>query len=170
MCNDDEVHKNVRLLRDHGRDTSGDVVIWGLNSRLDNLQAAILLHSFRYYDEVIKRRREVARRYHEVLNELEEVTLPPAPEDDSDHFDVYQNYEIEAEDRDNLKIYLEKNEVGTLVQWGGKAVHEFRKLGFAQRLPNTERLFKKMIMLPLNMSITNEQVDYVCENIFKFYR
>lgn len=170
LCNDEAVYKKLLQLRDHGRDEAGDVVSWGINSRLDNLQAAILLHSFKSYDNVINRRREIATRYQAQLSSLDELVLPPAPDSDSDHFDVFQNYEIEATNRDSLKKHLEENGVGTLVQWGGKAVHQFKDLGFTQSLPYTENLFNSMIMLPLNMSMSNNDVDYVCDSICKFYK
>ena len=61
------------------------------------------------------------------------------------------------------------NGVGTLIQWGGKAVHQFRKLGFTQSLPFTEKLFERMLMLPMNMSLSDEDVEYVCDCITSFY-
>ena len=88
----------------------------------------------------------------------------------SDHFDVYQNYEIEAQQRDKLKSFLADNGIGTLIQWGGKAVHQFTKLGFDQVLPFTEEVFTRLLMLPLNMSITDTEVNYVAEKIITFYR
>ena len=56
MTNNDE-HAKKYLLRDHGRDASGEVVDWGLNSRLDNLQAAILLHKLKTYKSDIKKKK-----------------------------------------------------------------------------------------------------------------
>ena len=144
--------------------------MWGMNSRLDNLQAALLDYQLTDYQKVIERRRAIARLYRERLGEVEELVLPPGPVSDSDHFDVYQNYEIEAERRDELKAYLAEYGVGTLIQWGGKAVHQFKKLGFTQNLPFTERLFERMLMLPMNMSLTDDDMEYVCDCINDFYR
>ena len=169
LTNDEEIYIKLLSLRDHGRNEDGDVVMWGLNSRLDNLQAAILAYQFKDYQKVIDRRRAVAALYQERLGNLDQLVLPPAPDSDPDHFDVFQNYEIEAHERDELKKYLAKNGVGTLIQWGGKAVHQFRKLGFTQSLPFTERLFERMLMLPMNMSLTNDDVVYVCHAIRRFY-
>jgi dTDP-4-amino-4,6-dideoxygalactose transaminase len=59
--------------------------------------------------------------------------------------------------------------VGTLIQWGGKAVHQFPGLGFRQKLPVTERLFEKLLMLPMNTSLSDADVDYVCDVIVEFY-
>jgi len=170
LTNDKEVYRKLLLLRDHGRNSDGEIVLWGMNSRLDNLQAAILDYQLKNYQRVIDRRRAIATIYEEGLGDLEQLVLPPAPDNDSDHFDVYQNYEIEAERRDEFKAYLDKRGVGTLIQWGGKAVHQFRKLGFTQNLPFTEQLFERMLMLPMNMSLSDDDVYYVCDCIMDFYR
>ena len=167
---DKEIYDKLLLLRDHGRANDGDVTIWGFNSRLDNLQAAFLNFQFDNYEQVITRRREIAAQYQELLKDVDQVDLPPGPSMNSDHFDVFQNYEIEAEQRDKLKAFLADNGIGTLIQWGGKAVHQFTKLGFDQVLPFTEEVFTRLLLLPLNMSITDAEVNYVAEKIIAFYR
>ena len=169
MTNDDEVHAKLLLYRDHGRDEDGDVACWCMNSRLDNLQAAILDHKLKTYDQAIARRREIAALYEQHLSSVGELRLPPAPNSDPDHFDIFQNYEIEAERRDELRDFLKEHGVGTLVQWGGKAVHQFEKLGFTQPLPNTERLFTRLLMLPMNTSLSDEDVEYVSSCVKQFY-
>lgn len=170
VTNDDEIARLVKLYRDHGRDEHGEVVMWGLNSRLDNLQAAYLDVQFKDYDQIINRRREIATIYHENLSSINELKLPAPPDSEPDHFDVFQNYEIEAERRDDLKKYLADNGVGTLIQWSGKAVHQHEKLGFKDyNLPVTDRLFERCIMIPMNMTLSDEDVLYVCEVIKKFY-
>lgn len=169
ITNDDEVREKLSQLRDHGRDSSGNIVSWGMNSRLDNLQAAILDFQLARYDQVMVRRRGIAANYTEQLSGMAEVVLPPAPDSDPDHFDIYQNYEIEAERRDELKAYLKENGIGTLIQWGGQAIHHLKKLGFTQSLPFTDRLFERLLMLPMNMSITDDDVAYICDHVRRFY-
>ncbi|MAZ77841.1 MAG: cell wall biogenesis protein [Legionellaceae bacterium] len=170
VTNDDEVARQVFMLRDHGRDEDGEIKVWSGNSRLDNLQAAILNHIFKDYDKIIARRREIAGLYQEKLKDLKQLLLPPSPEDGGAHFDVYQNYEIEAEERDELQVYLREKGVGTLVQWNGKAVHQHSHLKLKHSsLPYTEEMTKKYIMLPMNMTETNEDVEYVCQCIHEFY-
>ena len=85
----------------------GEVIRWGRNSRLDNIQAAILSFKLKTYDNVIKRRREDCTNVSRSLRLLEELQLPPAPSVDSDNFDVYQNYELQADSRDDLKDLFE---------------------------------------------------------------
>ncbi|MBV6457706.1 MAG: dTDP-3-amino-3,4,6-trideoxy-alpha-D-glucose transaminase [Fimbriimonadaceae bacterium] len=168
--NSPEIAERFHLLRDHGRGSDGEVHAWGLNSRLDNLQAAILMHQFRHYGDIVSRRRSIARHYHGRLSDLEELRLPPPPDADQDHFDVFQNYELQADRRDELREHLKLNGVGTLIQWGGKAVHQWADLGLRGELPRTERFFSRCLMLPMNMMIDDDDVDYVCDQVRSFYR
>jgi dTDP-4-amino-4,6-dideoxygalactose transaminase len=103
------------------------------------------------------------------LGDVSELILPPAPDSNPDHFDIYQNYEIEADKRDELKQYLKNHGIGTLIQWGGQAVHQLKALGFTQDLPYTDYLFTRLLMLPINMAITDDDVAYVCEHVRRFY-
>jgi len=141
-----------------------------MNSRLDNLEAAYLDFQFKDYPKVVARRRAIAKQYQQRLGECPQLRLPAAPDSETEHFDIFQNYEIEAERRDELKVFLRDRGVGTLIQWGGKAVHQFPKLGFNQVLPFTDQLFTKLLMLPLNMSLTDDDLDYVCDQILDFYK
>ncbi len=170
LINDKTLYDKIYEIHDHGRGKNGEVMRWGRNSRLDNIQAAILSYKFKTYDKVIKRRRQIAQMYQERLSVLDQIKLPPAPSENSDNYDVYQNYELLAENRNELKIYLSKKNIGTLIQWGGKGIHHFTNLGFSQVLPKTDEFFKSCIMLPLNMFVSDSDVDYVCETIINFYK
>jgi dTDP-4-amino-4,6-dideoxygalactose transaminase len=170
ITNRNDIYEKVFQLHDHGRDPKGEVKSWGRNSRLDNLQAAVLSNNFQKYDLVIKRRREIADIYNTELKQLEELQLPPAPVENAENFDVYQNYELQANNRDQLKKELSNKGIGTIIQWGGKAVHQWEVLGFNVKLPKTEKFFERCLMLPINMFVTDEDVYYVCETIKNFYR
>jgi len=169
LTNNDDIYSQIKLMRDHGREDDGNISTWGYNSRLDNLQAAILSFFFDKYNETIDRRRDIANHYHDRLKDITALKLPPAPNSNIDHFDIYQNYEIESNKRDDLKIFLSNHYIGTLIQWGGKAVNEFKDLGFSQKLPYTENIMRNSLMLPLNMTITDDEIDYVCDIVGKFY-
>lgn len=170
LTNDSAVYEKLYALRDHGRDRDGNFVGWGKNCRLDNLQAAVLNFKLQSFDREIARRREIAALYGEVLGKVSEVTLPPAPIAQGDHFDIYQNYEIEADRRNDLKEYLLKNGIRTLIQWGGKPVHQLEALQFKSELPYTDRLFERCLMIPMNTSLSNDDALYVAERIRAFYR
>jgi dTDP-4-amino-4,6-dideoxygalactose transaminase len=169
VAGNDAVFERVRQLRDHGRSADGEVVGWGLNSRLDNLQAAILDYRLKSFERVVDRRRAIARLYRRELADLGEVMLPPGPDGDADRFDVYQNYEIEAERRDELREFLRVRGVGTLVAWGGKAVHQWERLRFKVSLPVTERVMARSLLLPMNVGLTDEDVAYVAASVRGFY-
>lgn len=167
--NDQDLFEKMFQMHDHGRNISGEIISWGRNSRLDNLQAAILNFHFSGYDKTIARRRELATIYNDNLSHLEVLKLPAPPSTEGLHFDTFQNYEIQAKNRDSLVSYLKEKNIGTLVQWGGKGIHQWANLGFNQKLPNTENFFHNCLMLPMNLFLSNEDVLYVCENISKFY-
>jgi dTDP-4-amino-4,6-dideoxygalactose transaminase len=167
---DADLARKIFLLRDHGRDENGLVVDWGLNSRLDNLQAAVLNVKFQRLESEIGRRREIARIYHAGLKDLDDMLLPPGPDEDPDHFDVYQNYEVESGRRDELRNQLERDGVRTIIQWGGKAVHQLAGLRLHGVVaPYTERMFTRCFLLPMNTSVTNDEAEYICDRICRFY-
>ncbi len=169
VTNDDKVAERMELWRDHGRNKDGVVVDWGTNCRLDNVQAAILNLKLKSFDAAIARRREIARVYDRRLRRIEDLMLPPAPDADPDHFDAYQNYELQSTRRDELRAYLEQHGVRTLLQWGGRAVHQFKDLGFSLALPKTTLMTSRFIMLPMNTSLADDDVSYICDVIEQFH-
>lgn len=170
VTNDDRAAERLMLLRDHGRNAEGEVVAWGTNSRLDNVQAAVLNFKLKSFAHDLERRRALARRYDAGLRDLPVITLPPAPDSDPRHHDVFQNYEIESDRRDQLKAYLEEKGVHTIVQFGGKAVHQFAGLGFnGVSLPVTERIYQRLLLLPMNTTLSDEDVDYIISCVRAFH-
>lgn len=169
ITDNDKIADLVHLYRDHGRGPDGKVWTYGYNARLDNIQAAILLEKFKQYDNFISKRRKLASIYNHNLKELNQLILPPAPNEDDQHFDIYQNYEIEAEKRDDLINYLDENGVKTIIQWGGFMVHQFEKLNLNTDVPFSEKLSNKFMLLPMNTSLEKEDIYYICEMIKKFY-
>ncbi len=170
IANEERVGERAAALHDHGRDALGNVAGWGFNSRLDNLQAAILDYRLRKYDTVIQRRRALARAYHTALEGVAEVVRPPAPDSDAVHFDVYQNYEIEAEERDGLREFLAARGIGTLLPWGGKAVHQWEALGLRAHLQATEKLSERVLLLPMHPWLIDDDVQTVSAAVREFYR
>jgi dTDP-4-amino-4,6-dideoxygalactose transaminase len=170
VTNDDHIYESLIQLHDHGRGSGGEIVSWGFNSRLDNLQAAILDFHLGSYDRTIERRRALAGIYRNRLRAIGQVKLPPGPQDEADHFDVFQNYEIEAERRDELRAFLKIHHIGSALPWGGKAVHQWPRLGFSTRLPLTERVFERALLLPLNLSLNEDDVHHICNTIQDFFR
>ncbi|MFB0562307.1 MAG: DegT/DnrJ/EryC1/StrS family aminotransferase [Candidatus Lokiarchaeia archaeon] len=171
VTNSKDIADGIRLLRDHGRGKAGEIEVWGFNCRLDNLQAAILDLKLQKIPEWIIRRREIANIYHQGLSEILQLKLPPPPVNNGAYFDVFQNYEVEAEKRDELTFYLRDKRIETMLPWRGKGVHQFKALGLTHfKLPRTEKTFKRALMLPMYPELTNEKVEYVIGAIKSFYK
>lgn len=159
--NSAELADRITRLRDHGRQER-QIVEWGFNCRLDNLQAALLDLKLGSFAQDLARRREIAGIYRRLLADVSELLLPPAPSSHGTHFDVFQNYEIEAVDRDALESRLTAAGVETMRPWGGRGVHQFEALGLNTfRLPRTELMFARALMLPMHTELSDEQVEFV---------
>jgi len=169
ITNDDEMARKIRLLRDHGQDkATGKILFYGFNSRLDNIQAAILNVKLKYLPEWIKIRRKFAKMYNEGLSDVSQVKLPPPPENSS-YYDVYQNYVINVKNRDKLVKFLEANSVETIVSWRIPThLHPALNLGQLM-LPKTEEISNEVVSLPLYPELTDDQVQYVIDTIHNFY-
>ena len=171
VTNHESISKSVRFLRDHGRSDNGKVESWGLNSRLDNIQAAVLNYKFTKFPETLKRRIEIANMYYEGLKDCDGITYIPVFREDKDNFDIYQNFEICCKERNLLKDFLNKKNIKTIIQWAGMPVHKSNLSGINpdSKLPLTDKFFEECILLPLHPLLSNEQVNYVIEMILGFY-
>lgn len=171
VTNNDEFAHKIKLLRNNGRDTGTDVEEWGLNCRLDTIQAAILSFKLNMFPDWIKRRREIAAIYHDGLKDIEQLILPPPPVENGVHYDIFQNYEIEAENKEKLVEYLSKNNIGAIYQWGGKGIHQYFPDEFKDSdLPRTDAFTKRGLLIPIYPELSNEQVYYVIKIIKEFYQ
>ena len=171
VTNDEEIAEKIRLYRDHGYQRStGDILYYGYNSRLDNLQAAILDVKLKHLPEWIERRRELASLYHQGLSDLQELKLPPPPRSDDRFFDVYQNYVIRAKERNKLAAYLEESHVEILISWP-KPMHHYDALGLKHfQLPKTEQISNEVLSLSMYPELSDEQVGFVVDVVNKFYK
>lgn len=167
VTNSRELADKIRLLRDHGRKSKQEHAFYGFNSRLDNLQAAILNVKLQYLARWIQHRREIAGMYREGLQDISSLRLPHFNE--SRHFDVYQNYVIRAQDRNALVEHLNKMGVEVLVSWR-TPLHKQTGLGLDHlRLPLTEQISNEVVSLPMNTELTEDHIKYVIECVRKFY-
>jgi len=173
VTDDDALADRVRAMRNHGaghdKAIPRDIAIWGTNARLDNLQAAILAYKLAWYGEAIGRRRAIAARYHLAFAGIAALDLPPAPDADPRHFDIFQNYEICCDGRDALRAHLAAARIGTIVQWGGTGLNHFANLGLGRSLPATDRFFGRSLLLPMNHLLTDDQVDLVIAAVRAFF-
>jgi len=170
VTNDKSLAEQLGLLRDHGRETKDDIGLYGFNSRLDNLQAAILNVKLKYVPQWIQRRREIAGLYHEGLGDIERLILPTPPETGGRYFDVFQNYVVRSREREKLIEYLTRRGIEILVSLA-KPVHRQAALGLDHfHLPLTEQVSEEVLSLPMYPELSNKQVEYVIESTHQFYK
>jgi dTDP-4-amino-4,6-dideoxygalactose transaminase len=166
---DDGLAKKIRAFRDNGRVDSVEVIeCFGWCTRLDNLHAAILNMKFNYFEQWIKRRRTIAKMYDEGLSNIS--GLIPHPISNDDYVDVYQNYVIRTQRREELVAHLQKSGVEVLISWR-IPMHQQKALGLSHfKLPMTERISAEVISLPMYPELTDEEVQFVIEAIKKFFK
>ncbi len=166
--NDPDVALFARRMRFNGEDReTGEYHGHGFTCLLDNLQAAFLDVKLRYLPEWIKRRQEIAKRYRRGLKDLEDLMLPHYDDPRRDH--VYQNYVVRSKQGDEFSNYLKANGVEVLIQFR-KPYYKHKALQLEDRgFPETEALSKEVCSLPMNVEITDEEVDYVISVVRSFY-
>jgi len=169
VTNNDELASKLYLLRDHGEWPSyleagekGEIYGWGYNSILDNIAASVLNVKLKYLPEFIEKRRYIANRYFDGLNEIKDIILPFS--------NVYQNYVIRTEKRNELKEYLTEHGVETLVSW---ETPNHKQKGLVElnhfNLPVTERISNEVLSLPMYEGLTEKEIDYVIETIRSYF-
>ena len=168
ICNDVSVYNKIMSLRNHGKDID-KYKYWGYNSRLDNLQAAFLLYNLSFYPDTISYRRNIYSLYLDYLQDIPQLTLPRTLLSNK-YFDICQNFEVQAENRDELIRFLKDKGIGTLVQWGGKLIHQMSDLNISIKLNKAEIFSKKYLMLPLNLTINENKISFIAANIKSFYK
>jgi len=169
--NDDDIARKVRLLRDHGfkRDTN-ELLMYGFNSRLDNIQAALLDIKLRHLDDWIRRRREIANMYEIGMSDVPGLTLPPSTKNEDGYFDVFQNYVIRTPKRDALYQYLKEQGIETIISWP-KPTHSHPSLGLTSfSLPVTEELSRTVVSLPMFPELSDDEIDYVIAKVRQFFK
>ncbi|MFC2046714.1 DegT/DnrJ/EryC1/StrS family aminotransferase [Chloroflexota bacterium] len=169
VTNNKALAERILLLRDHGQQrATGEIFCYGFNSRLDNLQAAILDVKLKHLPGWIEKRRELASLYEVGLSGLPQIKTPPPPQQGR-YFDVFTNYVVRAEKRDELVAYLRECGIELLISWP-KPMHHHQALGLGHfHLPETERISKEVISLPLYPELDNGQIEFVIESIRNFY-
>lgn len=166
VTDDDDIAASLKALRNHGI-AAGGIQQWGYNSRLDTVQAELLLQKLPDLEADINRRNEIASLYQELLPET--LQKPIASES---YRCVYQTYIVNSPYRNDLKAFLQEKGIGTDIHYP-VPIHlqpVGKDLGYdVGDLPNTERLASEIISLPIYLSLKNEDVEYVCEQINQFF-
>lgn len=157
-----QLDERLRLLRQYGWRTRYVSEIPGRNSRLDEIQAAILRVKLRHLEVENATRRTLAARYFESLKDVA-VTLPGVA---ASAFPVYHQFAIRHEKRDVLKDYLQARQIICGVLYPVPIHHQPAYLDAKLVLPHTERACSEVLCLPCHAGLTSAEVDRVSAAIF----
>jgi len=167
VTNDPELAERARLLRQYGWRERYISSLKGLNSRLDELQAAILRVKLRHLKDWNEKRRQLARLYGERLAGSGVVT--PCEPEDATH--VYHLYVVRHLRRDELRAFLRERDIGSLVHYP-VPVHlqpAYRDLGRgAGAFPVAEAAAREVLSLPLYPELREEKVAEVADAVIAF--
>jgi len=165
---DPDVALFATRMRYNGEDRqTGEYHGHGFTCLLDNLQAAFLDVKLRHLPEWIVRRTEIAARYRAGLSDIPDLLLPHYDDPRRDH--VYQNYVVRARQGNDFSEYLQANGVEVLTQFR-KPYYRHEALKLEDRgFPETEALSREVCSLPMNVEITDQEVDYVIAAVRRFY-
>ena len=161
---DDVLAEKVRMLRNYGSVTKNVHDVIGVNSRLDELQAAILRVKLPSLDAENSRRREIAQAYGRCLSGAG-LTLPVAGGEDH----VHHQYVIRSRDRDRVRSALEAGGIGTGVHYPTPPHRQPAYRGIdVSALPITERLAGEVLSLPIHPALRDAEVEHVVEVLNAF--
>ncbi|MCK4299748.1 MAG: DegT/DnrJ/EryC1/StrS family aminotransferase, partial [Planctomycetes bacterium] len=170
LVEDEEAAERARLLRNHGMAQQYLHHVVGFNSRMDELQAAVLLVKLRHLDAWNEARRERAAHYAELLACVPEVT-PPVVDPRCEH--TFHQYVIRAPRRDELLEHLRSRGVGARVFYPLPLHRQpcFAELGYREGdLPEAERASREVLALPIYPELQAQEQEYVVETVASFYR
>ncbi len=170
VTNSDALADHLRLRRNHGLRNRDTVECFGINSRLDTLQAIVANHLLDQIKAITDRRIENARRLDEGLKPLAGcITIPPR-RPSVRH--VYQTYVVQAKDRDRLLRFLLERGVEAKVHYPVPVHLQPASRGLGYRpgdFPLCEAQAQEIITLPAHQYLTEEEVDCVIEQVWRFY-
>jgi dTDP-4-amino-4,6-dideoxygalactose transaminase len=166
--NDADVAQFARRMRYNGEDRdTGEYHGHGFTCLLDNMQAAFLDVKLRYLPQWIVRRKEIAERYRKSLSGISDLMLPHYDDPRRDH--IYQNYTLRSGQGSDFSDYLKKNGVEVLTQFR-KPYYRHEALKLEDRgFPETEALSREVCSLPMNVEISDEEIDFVISVVRSFY-
>lgn len=167
FTNDDVLAQRLRIMSNHGQTVKYQHDILGLNSRLDTLQAAVLMAKLPHLHDFEKSRRAVAARYDEALGSLDGLEIPVRTVDSSHVFHQYTITCKTAAMRDALKMYLAEHEIPSMIYYPRPL---YLQTAYQQvvNLTISEDLCNRVLSLPICPELDVEQQEYIINNIRNF--
>jgi dTDP-4-amino-4,6-dideoxygalactose transaminase len=173
IASDKELGDRVRLLRTHGSHQKYYHSIVGFNSRLDELQAAVLRVKLPYLEQWSRARRENAEKYSKDFAAADLLSFVKVPVVLPDRSHIFHQYVIRCRNRDELQSYLKSQDIGTEIYYP-VSLHEqecFRSLGYKTGdFPCSAAAARETLALPIYPELSDEQRRFVVSSIANFYR
>ena len=166
--NDSNLAEKCRMIRNYGQITRYEHPCLGINSRLDELQAAILRVKLKRLRESNAKRNKIAKLYRKELRGITQIKLPKERAGASH---AYHLFVIETENRGELQKYLSEKGIPTLIHYP-IPIHKqksFRELN-SLSLPQTENKVKKILSLPCHPYLEEKEIKFISQAIRSFYK
>jgi dTDP-4-amino-4,6-dideoxygalactose transaminase len=163
VTNNEELASKLRKMRNYGQSRKYYHDFVGVNSRLDEMQAAILRTKLRYLDEWNEKRRKLAKLYSDLLKNTEVIT--PIEKENAKH--VYHLYVVRHKERDKLQQYLLNHGIQTLIHYP-IPVHMQKAYKTCDKLPVTEKICNEILSMPTYPWLREDEVRMISENIMKY--
>jgi dTDP-4-amino-4,6-dideoxygalactose transaminase len=167
--NDKVLYDKVRILRNYGSEKKYYNEVKGVNSRLDELQAAFLSVKMKDLDEKNAERQHMASIYDRELENIGDTVLPLTAENCTS---VYHVYQIRTEKRDALQSHLHEKGVGTLIHYPvpSHLQKAYSDLGYKEGdFPLAEKMAKNTLSIPLYPGLSENELGYIVDAIKSFY-
>ncbi|HXC04340.1 MAG TPA: DegT/DnrJ/EryC1/StrS family aminotransferase [Bacteroidia bacterium] len=166
--NDESVYQHLMLARNHGLKNRDECTFFSYNSRLDNLQAAILNIKLKHLDTWTNRRRAIAKQYQQAFQGLDMII----PNDTEHEKAVYHTFIIQTKLRNELQQFLKEAGIDSKVHYP-VAIHQQEAaayLGYRKGdFPVTEKQVETILSLPVYAELADKQVDYIILHVKKFF-
>lgn len=164
VTNNEEIARKVKMLRNYGEKKKYKYEIIGYNSRLDEIQAAVLRVKLKYLDEWNERRSEIAAHYGEMLEGSDIIV--PVEKEYAKH--VFHLYVIRCNDRDTLQKHLSEKDIQTLIHYP-LPIHKQKSYlnSSGPHFPIIEKISKEILSLPMHPWLEQENVKEICSLILR---
>ncbi|MFN8627909.1 MAG: DegT/DnrJ/EryC1/StrS family aminotransferase [Candidatus Binatia bacterium] len=166
---DAELWTRLRLLQTHGQEKKNHHVLYGFNSRLDEMQAAVLRVKLRHLDARNRRRQQIAAHYSERFSAFD----VRVPRELPGEVHVYHQYVIRTSQRERLRAHLQGAGVETGIHYPVPLHRQpswQRRYGASSSFPRAERLADEILSLPVFPDLTDAEVEHVVGAVTAFFR
>jgi dTDP-4-amino-4,6-dideoxygalactose transaminase len=169
LTNNEKYYNKLKMLIHHGRNDKGEFEVLGYNSKIPEINAALINLQLSYLNEIIDETNKIANQYILKLSRIAEIKFVKIPDN---NISTYHKFVIIAQKRDDLKRHLLQNGIETRIHYQ-PLLHEQRLLKdykyYNHDLTVSKQIKQKVLSLPIYPGLKIEEIDYICDCIQNFY-